>query len=236
MTEILAGNLACEDSLSDGVARATVNGEYVGYTFEWYEGLDATGTPVYTGSEFFGMKATTYTVKAIDNISLCESLAQVTIPQINQVLPEITAFVLQDQTSCIEPNGIIAANVEGNTQDYIFNWYEGTQVTATADFTGEIWSSIPAGQYTVTATSKITGCLIGPATVEVQEILSYPEIQFVISSPSCDSENGFVEVVPMNSVEIGQIVWTAQDGMQYFGPNLSTCRNLRSNNYVFAWM
>jgi gliding motility-associated-like protein len=221
MTEILAGNLACEDSLSDGVARATVNGEYVGYTFEWYEGLDATGTPVYTGSEFFGMKATTYTVKAIDNISLCESLAQVTIPQINQVLPEITAFVLQDQTSCIEPNGIIAANVEGNTQDYIFNWYEGTQVTATADFTGEIWSSIPAGQYTVTATSKITGCLIGPATVEVQEILSYPEIQFVISSPSCDSENGFVEVVPMNSVEIGQIVWTAQDGMQYFGPNLS---------------
>lgn len=221
MTEILAGNLACEDSLADGVARATVNGEYVGYTFEWYEGTDLTASPVYVGSEFFGMKDMLYTVRAIDNISLCTAIAEVEIPRENQVLPDITAIVLQDQTSCIEPNGIIAANVEGNTQDYVFDWYEGQETKATPDFTGEIWSALPAGFYTVTATSKITGCVIGPATVEVQEILSYPEIQFVVTSPSCDSDNGFVEIIPMNSVEIGQIVWTAQDGMQYFGPNLN---------------
>ncbi len=221
MTEILAGNIACEDSLADGVARATVNGEYVGYTFEWYEGDVIAGTPVYVGSEFFGMKAITYTVRAIDNISLCEGIAQVTIPQIQQELPPITAFVLQHQTSCIENNGVIAANVEGNTQDYIFDWYVGDQVSGTPDFTGEIWAGIPSGFYTVIATSRITGCVVGPATVEVLESLEYPAIEFQITSPNCDSENGFVAIIPTNDVEIGEIIWTAQDGTRYFGPNLS---------------
>ncbi len=221
MTEVLAGNIACEDSLADGVARATVNGEHVGYTFEWYEGDMVTGTPVYTGSEFFGMKAMTYTVRAIDNISRCDAIAQVEIPQIDQVLPPLTAFTLQHQTSCIEPNGIVAANVEGVTQDYIFDWYEGEDVKATPDFTGEIWAGIPAGFYTVTATSKITGCLVGPQTVEVEESLTYPAIEYSITAPGCDSEDGFVEIITTNEVEIGQIVWTAQDGSTYYGPNLT---------------
>ncbi len=188
---------------------------------EGYEGDVVTGSPVYVGSEFFGMKAITYTVRAIDDISLCESIAQVTIPQITQELPPLTALVLQDQTSCIESNGVVAANVNGATQDYIFDWYNGETVSGNPDFTGEIWAGLPAGLYTVQATSRITGCVIGPQTVEVQEILSYPEIEFEITPPNCDSENGFVEIIPTNGVEIGEIVWVAQDGTRYFGPNLS---------------
>ncbi len=221
MLEALAPNTACVDSLADGVGRATVNGEFVGYTFEWYEGTDLTAAPVYVGSEFFGMKALTYTVVVIDNITGCSVEGTIQIEENIANLPDPTPVVLAHVTSCEEPNGIVVASVEGNTQDYIFEWYMGQDIKPNPDFTGEIWAGVDAGFYTVRAISRITGCIVGPATVEVLENLSYPEFEFNITAPTCDSNNGFVELIMLNDVEIRDITWTAQNGTVYYGPNLS---------------
>ena len=37
-------------------------------------------------------------------------------------------------TSCVEDNGALSVSVDGNTSDYIFDWYIGTQEKATPRF------------------------------------------------------------------------------------------------------
>ena len=66
--------------------------------------------------------------------------------------------ILSHVTSCIFNNGALSASVGGNTKDYIFDWYDGTTETPPSDFVGEIYDSLAAGTYSVTATSRITGC------------------------------------------------------------------------------
>ncbi len=60
------------------MAKATVNGQVVGYTFEWFEG-GVSGTPFYIGSEAFGLSDVLYTVRATDVVSGCENTATITI-------------------------------------------------------------------------------------------------------------------------------------------------------------
>lgn len=210
----------CDLTRADGSAMATVDGGFIGYTFDWYEGTTATGTPVYTGSEFFGMEAKTYTVVATNNISQCSSTQQITIEEDITPMPDPTIEVLSNVTSCIDDNGALSASVNGNTKDYIFNWYIGQQVGATPDFTGEIFTDRPVGFYTVTATSRITGCVSGPATAEIIEDLNYPEFEFVIGNASCDQNNGYVRLIMTNNVEVESIVWDV-NGSTVEGPNLS---------------
>jgi gliding motility-associated-like protein len=167
------------------------------------------------------MTAGLYTVVATDILTSCTTEGTVEIVDDIAVLPDPTPVVLQHQTSCEEPNGVIAVSVDGNTQDYIFDWFIGTDVRNTPDFTGEIWAGVDAGFYTVIATNRFTGCEIGPATIEVLENLSYPEFEFEITPPNCDGSDGFVELIMTNNVEIRDVLWVAQDGTQYFGPNLT---------------
>ena len=71
-------------------------------------------------------------------------------------MPQIE--ILSMVTSCISDNGALSAAVDGNTSDYVFDWYIGTVEKSTPDFVGEIYDSLAVGPYSVTATSTITGC------------------------------------------------------------------------------
>ena len=210
----------CDLTRADGSAIATVDGTFIGYTFNWYEGTTATGTPVYTGSEFFGMQAMTYTVTATNNVSECMSTQQITIEEDIPGMGDPTIEILSHVTSCIEDNGALSVSVNGNTRDYIFHWYDGQQVKATADFIGEIYDNRAAGFYTVTATSRITGCVSGPATAEILEDPRFPEFEFVIGNANCGQNNGYVRLILTNDVEVETIVWTG-NGVSVTGPNLT---------------
>ncbi|ELR72545.1 hypothetical protein C900_01219 [Fulvivirga imtechensis AK7] len=210
----------CDLSRADGSAIATVDGGFIGYTFNWYEGTTATGTPVYTGSEFFGMQAMTYTVTATDNVSECMSTQQITIEEDIPGMGDPTIEILSHVTSCITDNGALSVSVNGNTSDYIFHWYNGQQVKATSDFIGEIYDNRAAGFYTVTATSRITGCVSGPATAEILEDPRFPEFEFVVGNANCGQNNGYVRLILTNNVEVETIEWTG-NGVTVTGPNLT---------------
>lgn len=210
----------CDPARPNGVATATVNGNIADYRFEWFEGPDGTGPLVYEGSEPGNLKAMQYTVRAKDLVSGCASTATLTIGEALDMVPAVDVEVLSNVTSCVEDNGSLAASVDGNTSDYIFNWYIGTSVKPTPDHTGEYFTGLSIGTYTVTATSRATGCVSPPVSTDIIEQFEYPDFDFTIQPASCDSEDGYLSVFPINDVEVASIEWS-YNGITVNGPNLA---------------
>ena len=113
----------CDPSNPNGVAVATVNGNVIGYTFDWYEGSATIST--YTGSEAGILRASTYVVKATDVISGCAGTSSITIGNDPLAIPVPQITLLSDRTDCEILDGSLSADVNGVTKDHIFNWYNG---------------------------------------------------------------------------------------------------------------
>jgi len=210
----------CDPVKANGVATASVNGDVLHYTFDWYAGATATGASFYSGSEAGGLMDQLYTVVATDRITGCTGTTQVTVTKNPLAIPNPQIVVLSNVTSCITDNGSMSASVEGNTQDYLFNWYVGNTPKASVDYTGEMIDELSIGLYTVVATSRITGCISGPDTDQIIEEKVLPEFDFKIIPASCEAANGSASLFMTNEVEIESIVWNA-NGTEVFGPNLS---------------
>ncbi len=202
----------CDVTRPNGVASASVNNgiakDSIGYVFNWYIGTDTSVPPIYTGAEISGVTNTLYTVVATNTITNCPSTSTITITNGQVTVPPPTIVVLSDVNSCITNNGSLSASVDGDVKDYIFSWYIGSAVKATPDFVGEIYSSLPKGFYTVTAQSRITGCVSGPTTGEVKSTMAYPVFTVSTKPASCNQPTGGAEVLVSNNVSIETVVWS----------------------------
>jgi hypothetical protein len=213
----------CDPARPDGVASASVNGNVIDYSFAWFHGTPPAGTPVFTGSDFGNLEASTYSVIASHFISGCSDTTNVTIGRNTLPIPIPQVEILSNVTSCLADNGALAASVNGNTGDFIFHWYDtdpGTPVdTASSAFIGEIYNDLSAGRYYVSATSRITGCISGPANEQIIEDPIYPDFDFRIEPASCEQSNGFLAIYMLNDADIGSVVWNV-NGNSVTGPNL----------------
>jgi large repetitive protein len=213
----------CDPTNPNGVANALVDGGFVGFEFTWYEGNAVAGTPVYTGSEFGSLKVTpqVYTVEAQILVTGCRGTVQATIANGTVPIPAPQIEKLSDITSCVFDNGALTVSVGGNTKDYIFNWYDGATETPPVDFVGENYDSLATGTYSVTATSKITGCKSPLVDEDIVEKKEFPEFIFEITNAACDLPTGFATVVFTSTTAIGAIEWTSGNQVVAVGPNLS---------------
>jgi uncharacterized protein (DUF2141 family) len=220
----------CDLSLANGVASASVDGEIVGYTFEWFEGNSATGDIVYTGPEFAEMQDIAYTVRATDNITQCSNEATITITSDVIATSAPTIEVLSHDTHCQLDNGSLRVDVNGSTGRYIFNWYVGEEVGATTFAVGERVTNLSAGIYTVTATDTRTGCISEPVSAEIIEDLEYPDFEFEVQGVSCNESNGYVALLITSAIEINTIEWTNSAGIRVgTGPSLT---NVPADTYT----
>ena len=222
----------CDPARPNGVATALVDGNFTDHIFEWFVGPTDTGTPFFTGSDVGNLAEAQYTVRATNLISGCSSTAQVIIDYMPTAVPAVEVELISNVTSCVAPNGALSASVGGNVADYVFDWYIGSTVKPSPDYTGEIISGLAAGTYTVTATSKITGCVSAPVSQDIIEQLSYPDFDFQVQNSACsqdgngdgladDRPSGVVSLVPLNNVDIVSIDWTDQFGNTYNGAILA---------------
>ncbi|MEQ8245937.1 gliding motility-associated C-terminal domain-containing protein [Fulvivirga sp.] len=213
----------CDITKADGVASASVDGSFIGYTFDWFEGRNTSGTPVYTGTEFFGLQALEYTVRATNNLTNCFNEQTITISSDIEPVPNPDVTLIANDTHCVIDNGALSAAVNGNTSNYTFDWYLGTTVSSTIENTGEFYEDLAQGLYSVTATSLVTGCVSEPVTGEVQEILVFPAFEFEIGNASCNNDNGYALMRLTNEVEIDEVIWTdlSNNVDIAVGPNLT---------------
>lgn len=212
----------CDPARPDGMASASVAGNIIDYRFDWFEGPPS-GQALFTGSEINSLRATTYSVTATNLVTGCASTAEVTIDQNTLPVPAPEVDVLSHVTSCLEANGILEASVQGNTRDYIFHWYDADpgQVpdTSRSEFRGEIYVGLAAGTWYATATSRITGCISGPASNTLVEAPVYPDFNFKAEPATCQGNDGYLAIFMRNDIDISSVVWNF-NGTPVEGPTL----------------
>ncbi len=218
--EVLKGLTICDPARPDGVASADVASDFVHYTFNWFVGSSASGTSFYTGAEVGNLAATSYTVVATETSTGCSGSATVTVPTNFAVVPTPTVTVTSNVTSCIDNNGELSATVGGVTKDYIFDWRNGTKAPPPIDFTGEIYTGLAVGQYTVVATSRITGCVSSPATAPITNDQLFPTFEFLVKDANCTTSDGFISILITNNVVIDHVTWSKDGAFVADGPNL----------------
>jgi hypothetical protein len=201
----------CDVVKADGIAFASVGGNILDYNFDWY-GETITPPPFVTGSQISGLRDSTYTVIASDIVTGCSDTTQVSIEFAPIGVEQPSIEVISHVTSCVENNGILSASVNGNTSDYIFEWYIGTTVKVTPDFVGPYYDSLAVGIYTVRATSRITGCVSDPVSEEILSQPILPEFDFAIIPASCEEDNGQIMLTITNNVDIAEIIWVTETG------------------------
>jgi hypothetical protein len=201
----------CDVVKADGIVSASVDGNVIDYTFDWY-GETITPPPFATGSQISDLRDSTYTVIASDLVSGCSDTTQVILEFVPVGVEQPSIEVISHVTSCVDNNGILSASVNGNTSDYIFEWYIGNAVKASPDFVGSYYDSLAVGIYTVRATSLITGCVSDPVSEEILSKPVLPEFEFAIIPASCDEENGQIMLTITNDVDIDEIIWESVNG------------------------
>ena len=171
----------------NGRLRAIVNGGEPpgGFDFEWYIG-NSVFLPVAlvsVNAEASNLSSQLYTVVARNKTTGCQTIASETIP-LSTDFPVVAATVLNNLTSCdvATSNGSASANVGGSTVGFTFSWYNGNAVKPTADFTGSVYTDLPAGNYTVTATKDGTGCISDPFIVTIQDLANQPTVTAQVDS------------------------------------------------------
>ncbi|MEP2026858.1 MAG: hypothetical protein ABJH98_08565, partial [Reichenbachiella sp.] len=191
----------CE--VPDGIldAYVIVDGVQVtdGFDFVWYTGNDFT-TIKSEGATANFLNVGTYSVVVTDESSGCETTLSETVDS-DQAQPGVFEVEVQHITDCTDPNsGYIIAGSDGANSSYTFNWYDGSEVKASPDWSasgnngsgnsGQKYKNIEAGFYTVTVQHKTTKCISDPLTIEVLDNSNSPEIDMTISNSTSCSENG----------------------------------------------
>ncbi|MDH4091415.1 MAG: gliding motility-associated C-terminal domain-containing protein [Cyclobacteriaceae bacterium] len=215
----------CDPARPDGVAAANVGGDVINHSFAWYVDAPPSGIPFYTGSQASDLSAGIYSVIATSIVTGCSDTTQVSVDTQQLPIPNPEIEVLSMVTSCIEDNGALSVSVGGNTSNYVFDWYIGNAEKAIPDFVGEMLDSLAIGFYSVTATSRITGCKSPLVTQEIIEDPIYPLINFTTVAAMCKRDaaepgTGLAAIFITNGIQIESIEWDV-NGMIVTGPILS---------------
>jgi gliding motility-associated-like protein len=185
----------CDGSNGLGTLTVTADGSSndSDYTFAWYtknQPVRDTDIPFEANAtEVFDLAPGDYTVQVTNNASHCVTYESYTM--VTQLVDIQVAISTTPNTSCELPNGSVFARVSNSTGNHDFDWYIGSAVTNTPDYSAQTVSNLPAGQYTVVATNQNNdlGCVSAPVVVTVDGNKVLSEI-VITASPvtNCDPE------------------------------------------------
>ena len=163
-----------------------------GYGFTWRDNNDITNTVIATANVIQNLLAKEYAVDVIDGLTGCIATALVEVTTSTEAVNDPNVGIID--ISVCQGTGRLTADVDGNTADFIFEWYDGTGVKPVADFTGSSYEVADDGNYTVVATSNISGCKSDPitATLNDNSIAPRPTATLVQNNTSCVAGNGIV--------------------------------------------
>ena len=189
-------NFGCTLASATGEVEAVENTGGSTYSFEWYKGGSASGTPTATTQIVSNLADGTYTLKVIDNTTSCFYTQTVAV---NKITPTLTTTPASVPQSNCDPDGevsIVAAtafNPAGaptgyTANDYTFTWYYGNNTStllvngvdpgngsnpqiSVAGNTSSI-TELAAGNYTVVVTDNASGCISTQKTITVVDGIS----------------------------------------------------------------
>jgi hypothetical protein len=217
----------CDDTRPNGQLTATADGKVVGFDFEWPD-PEVAGNILSTTNKLIAGKPDpiVYTVIATNQASGCQGQDSKSIPFNPKPIPAPSTVVIQHWTSCIAPNGELAANIEGETAGYQFEWFNSTTgITpgSSADFIGDFYFGLDdnggswnrthispqeiadgsaddkytfGNDYGVRARELATGCITLVAPVKIYDLRAYPRATFETTPSYCLEPSGTILLSP----------------------------------------
>lgn len=174
----------------NGEVMANVGGETEGYTFTWYCGHQAIGTPCFQGSHITGLTIGYYTVVATDNVTGESSNPASLMIADERLLPNPTITASGDVLS--------AHSAVGST----YKWYADGELLphTTADITITM-----SGSYQVEISTDLGCADISPAVVAIiTDVENSPADFSVYPNPAVDylnvSSGKFTQVASVNFI------------------------------------
>lgn len=172
--------------------------------YDWYAGLDQSGSSIHTGQVINGLRHGTYTVVGRDVNTGCQSLPAVV--EIDSTGIVIDGFIVNvsPYTSCVVNNGALRAGVldEGDsvTTGYDFNWYyRELPRSEPLIATGPGANNLEGREYTVVIRDQVSGCETLVSAEVVQEVL-IPNVEGTVVQHviSCDDpESGIMQATKL---------------------------------------
>ncbi|HCX22044.1 MAG TPA: hypothetical protein DHN29_09025, partial [Cytophagales bacterium] len=163
-----------------------------GYSFDWNFASDPGGLVIGTGDTLSNLEGGDYFVTIYDNLTGCESSNSGTVTSA-PITPDLGLLNVRTYpiTTC-GGTGQAAADLGGNTTDYDFEWYIGSSLKATPDFTTDSISGLAEGDYLVRVRDNNTSCVsdLVALTIEDNSAAPTPLVQEVSQNTSCDTFTG----------------------------------------------
>nr|WKN36886.1 gliding motility-associated C-terminal domain-containing protein [Tunicatimonas sp. TK19036] len=203
---------SCDPLLANGVLYASVNGQTVGYDYLWYDQND---NIISEGPRAYNLVDQTYRVEVTNQTTGCmtETFGTVERGERRVDAPEIE--ILSHMTNCVNPDGSASASVNGNTEDYTFLWYyeDGSPLPDSLVSINEsdlmvFIAQLPAGNYQVTATEYVTGCVSAPTIFTIEDNSYTPPFRVETTPSTCGLSDGTAAIIPNEALRIASVEWT----------------------------
>ena len=200
----ITDNTGCTIGAGEILATSSsVSAEPASYTYELYDGWSYTTlletetvADGSTGFSFTGLTTGEYRIRVINDDILCEDYVDVYVDDASS-FPSFNdgSTIINHNTVCSgTANGFTSVAVNGGNANHTFEWYDGGTVNVAnlRSETDEFLDELSAGQYTVVATSTITGCKTPPKVITIYDQPVYPDIttDVVNEQTACDYGNG----------------------------------------------
>ncbi|RLA17665.1 MAG: hypothetical protein DRQ62_14705, partial [Gammaproteobacteria bacterium] len=183
----------CDLTIPNASISAKADGTTNGYLFEWYDG---TGTQYFIGPNPTILGNDTYKLRVTNTSTGCISEIEVYPSVSPEIIPEPEVEILNDRESCIEPDAMVTATVDGNITNYIFTYFDAGNNTILNNFIEDnIVYDMDSGNYYVTAKSRASGCISEPVLFSIADDTYYPEFDVISNPSSCEEPTGFSEVI-----------------------------------------
>jgi hypothetical protein len=170
-------NTNCMGSPNGSLTASAGSGNLV---FEWYAGTDVFGEVIGSGETFENLGPGTYTVKVTDNNTGCVGLASADLAE------DCTITVVEhvNNTSCGMPNGSASVSVGGETEGYVFEWYNSFGLPF---HSGPAVTDLEPGNYTVLVKNQSDLSEVGTHVISILDEVIYPEITLMLAAnTACD--------------------------------------------------
>ena len=208
----------CDPARPDGALSAVTQDGIDGHTFEWY----LNDTLVSTGPVVSDLGLFTYTLVVTNNVTLCKTTMETGPSALLSQIPPPDIEILNDRTSCVAPDGVVKATVNGNVTNYIFrfyNKYTGEEITNLyQDYT---LYDLDTTTYLVTAEDRNTGCVSEPSEFAISDDTYYPQIEIVTDPSDCQNSNGMAEVILSDMTKPFTAWWYGDNGFEAEGKELT---------------
>jgi hypothetical protein len=213
-----APQVSCDALIGTAVLMATGDGQddtNPNYSFAWYNGLNATGTSIGTGSTLSNLTAGGYSIEVFNAATNCKSQSLYIVPDAAPKFMPQLSLSMSAQTRCDTPDGVLLANgvsypvdpsrpdnnypfpysyraelYDGNPPANLNNPEHGVMVNDPnfPTFTSNfVANGLGYGTYSVRLTDLNTGC-ITMGHIELKDSRVYPVVDVMMDNPliNCD--------------------------------------------------